>query len=457
MSEKYKIYQDLFINSPISYLVLDEAYNIIMSNLKAEKLFNTKLDGLDFMEFVCDAYINDFKSKIVLVKKQTFVKFDTAICIEGKKRFVTVKINCEDNLLRVILKDNTIEHQAFEEMEYVSFHDHLTSVYNRRYLFDSLKRLDQPSSYPIGVIFADINGLKIINDAFGHDAGDDLIKIVAKLMSESIRNNDLLARISGDEFVVVLPNTTNDVIEGVIARFKEIASKVRVRDTMVSVAFGYAIKTQKEQDINKVLTLAENKMYEDKMVKRSYYRKCTVEGLLEKLFSTHENEREHADNVMKFSLMIGRRLNYSEDRLEQLRLASLLHDIGKIAVDYSLIEKTGSLTVDEFSAIKEHSAIGYRILSSASIFGDIPEIILSHHERVDGKGYPRQLVGIDIKEEARIIAICDAFDAMTSSRSYQDIRTKEDAVAELIRFKGIQFDNRLTEIFIDEIMKTPLN
>jgi diguanylate cyclase (GGDEF)-like protein len=434
-------------------LILDESYKVLMSNVKANKLFNQELKGENFLEFVCAAYIDEFCLRAKSVKEKAFTKFDIALCIEDRKTYVTLKINHSKEVFRLVIKDNTIEHEAYEEMEYVSFHDHLTGVYNRRYFFETVKRLDSNNYYPIGLIFADINGLKIVNDAFGHDAGDELIKVVANKLSNSIRVQDILARISGDEFVIALPNTNASTTEKIIERIKESISIERVKDTKVSVAFGFSVKTDEDQELNKLLTLAETKMYEDKMFKRSSYRKCTIEGLLEKLFSTHEIERTHAENVATYALMIGSGLNYSKDKMEQLRLASLLHDIGKIALDYTLIEKESKLSQIEFGLIKEHSAIGYRILSSASIFGDIPEIVLSHHERVDGKGYPRGLEDNEIIEEAKIIAIADAFDAMTSERSYQATRSKEEAIAELIRYKGTQFDSKMVELFIEEVMK----
>ena len=147
--------------------------------------------------------------------------------------------------------------------------------------------------------------------------------------------------------------------------------------------------------------------------------------------------------------MVGNKLNFDHEKMLALRTAAILHDIGKIAIDYSIINKPAKLTDSEYEEVKRHPAIGYRILSSSGIFCDVANIVIAHHERIDGKGYPKGLKGDEISKSAKIISVCDAYDAMTSERPYRKPLSKEEAIEELIAGKNKQFDEEIVDIFID--------
>jgi len=177
-----------------------------------------------------------------------------------------------------------------------------------------------------------------------------------------------------------------------------------------------------------------------------------IEGISATLHEKHPREEEHSRRVSGLAVQLGKALHLEDSVLVNLQTAGLLHDIGKIALDYRMIEKSSGLTEEEYAEVKKHSEIGYRILMTSGSFGDITGMVLSHHERMDGKGYPRQLKAGEIMLEARILCICDAFDAMTSNRPYRQALSVQEAVDELRRGSGQQFDGSLVKVFIEEVI-----
>ena len=163
--------------------------------------------------------------------------------------------------------------------------------------------------------------------------------------------------------------------------------------------------------------------------------------------------RGHSDRVSEYSLLIGEKLNLPPEQMKTLKIGALFHDIGKIGIPDAILLKTDKLTDDEYSEIKNHPAIGAHILSNASIFADIIPIVKHHHERYDGKGYPARLAGEDIPYLARIVAVADTFDAMTSRRSYRQALDFDYTMNEIERCKGTQFDPAIADVFL-EILRT---
>lgn len=341
---------------------------------------------------------------------------------------------------------------TFKQVEYLSYHDQLTGLYNRRFFEEELKRLDIQRNLPITIVMADVNGLKLTNDAFGHTIGDELLNKVAEVIKSACRADDIIARLGGDEFVILLPKTDRYEAEQIVRRIKSLCLKEKVSFLDLSVSFGWETKTQEDEEIHEILKKAEDYMYKKKLFESPSTRGKTIEVIIHTLYEKNKTEEQHSHQVANLCKSIGKALQLSEGEINELETVGLLHDIGKIAIEESILNKLNKLTDEEWAEIKRHSEIGYRILSSVNEMAEMAEYVLTHHERFDGNGYPKGLKGKEIPLQARIIAIADAYDAMTSKRSYRDTLTKEAAVEELKNNAGTQFDPELVKIFIEQVV-----
>ena len=338
---------------------------------------------------------------------------------------------------------------SFKIIEYFNFHDPLTNLYNRRYYENNLNKLDIPKNYPLTIVVSDINGLKLINDAFGHGEGDRVLISTANIISNSCRKTDLIARTGGDEFVIIMPNTNESTTEKIIDEINEQMKKINVNSIKLSISFGFKTKNNIDEDICKIYKTAEDLMYREKLLVIPSMRSGAIEAILNALHEKDKSSEIHSRTVSKISEKIALACKMNRQDVSEIKTAGLLHDIGKIMIPIEILLKKGKLTNEEYSIIKKHSEIGFRILNSNQNMSNIANIVLSHHERWDGLGYPRGIKGYDIPLQSRIISIADTFDAMTSKRTYQKTCSNEDALAEIVRCSGTQFDPELVKIFKD--------
>jgi len=346
------------------------------------------------------------------------------------------------------------EHKRIEnELIFLSYHDHLTGLNNRRFFEEALSRMDTKENLPISIIMCDVNGLKMVNDSFGHHLGDELLKTAAKTINTVGRQNDVIARIGGDEFVVLLPNTTANETVHIANQIKELASKEIAANIELSISYGYDTKTMENQAITEVLANAENYMYRHKLYERSSIRSKTIDLIMNALFVKSNREAMHSARVSSLCQSIATKMDFNENAINQMRIAGLIHDIGKIGVDEKILNKQGGLNEDEKREIERHPEVGWRLLSSTNEFSELSLFVLNHHERWDGSGYPNGRKGEDIPLESRIISVADAYDAMTSERSYRKAMSTEDAILELASRSGSQFDPVIVDIFINEVLK----
>jgi diguanylate cyclase (GGDEF)-like protein/PAS domain S-box-containing protein len=354
----------------------------------------------------------------------------------------------------IVFRDFTEKREKHREVEYLSFHDHLTGLYNRRYMEDSIARLDTPRNIPFSVLMLDVNGLKLTNDIFGHGAGDELLRTVARILLSSCRADDIVCRVGGDEFAVLLPHTDPDSVERVKNRIADAAAAASLESIIVSISIGYAVKTDKSRNMVDVLKDADDQMYRNKLLTSEALRLQIIEKVLLNIYSKYDNEKSHSERVSRYSREIAVQMGLEEKQIDNLNTAGLLHDIGKITMPPNILNKNGKLTVDEYEDVKRHSGAGYRILRAVDEYAGIAEIVLYHHERPDGKGYPMGLKGEEIPLESRIIAVADAFEAMTSNRPYREKFNLSQAIVELRNNSGTQFDSEVVEIFINKVLKS---
>lgn len=357
----------------------------------------------------------------------------------------------------LVFRDFSEKKQKQQEIENLSFRDQLTGMYNRRFYEKELGRLDIGSNMPLTVVMGDVNGLKLINDSFGHAMGDALLKKAAESIKSCCRSDDIISRIGGDEFIILLPKTYKAETEQIIKRIHKILEKEKIGAIDISISFGYETKYTESENIGEVLKKAEDSMYNSKLYESPSMRGKTVEAIIKNLYEKNAREEEHSRRVSTLCEKMGIALELSENKIKGLRTVGLLHDIGKIAIDEGLLNKPGRLNEEEFKEIKRHPEIGYRILSMVNEMSEIAEYVLSHHERWDGNGYPKGLKEKEIPFVSRIIGIADAYDAMTSDRSYRDAMTREQAADELIRNAGAQFDPELTAMFIEKVLEQEEN
>lgn len=349
-------------------------------------------------------------------------------------------------------RDITEVFEKQKRIEYMSFHDELTGLYNRRYFEDALHRLDTNRNIPFTIMMLDLNNLKLANDIFGHDLGDNLIKKTAQFLRDIFRSDDIIARIGGDEFCVLMPRTSMEAAQMVKERIENTSHLYWVEPLRLSIAVGYVVKTQMSEKIDEAIRDADMCMYNNKQENRKKVINRTIEDIIENNYLKLEMEKEHNDRVGDLAGALYEALGKSQEEVGEFKRAAQIHDIGKIIVPSEILNKKEELTKSDWEKIRKHSRTGCQILRLLKEYEDYAEVILYHHERIDGKGYPEGLEGETIPLESRVIAIADAYEAMTAYRPYKKARSKEEAVAELQKNAGTQFDGKLVDIFIQEVL-----
>ncbi|HWQ97111.1 MAG TPA: HD domain-containing phosphohydrolase [Clostridia bacterium] len=348
----------------------------------------------------------------------------------------------------LVFRDSSERKERQKRIEYLSYHDQLTDLYNRRFFEEELRRLDVERNLPLSIIYADVNGLKVINDAFGHECGDMLLVEVADAMKAACRADDIIARIGGDEFVILLPSTDPAFAESIIQRIKERIGTVYINGMSASVSLGLETKTDSAQSTNDIMNRAEQGMYQEKIQDAGGYRSVVIREVFDALIHKVPWAKEHASRVRQLCELLGQALGMSASDLIEIRIAAELHDIGNVSLDADLLNKPCALNDKEWVQIKKHPETGYRLLGTCSEYYNIADIVLAHHERIDGTGYPMQLKGDEINWKARVLAVAEAFDTMVHPQPYRAALSREEAVSELVRNKGTQFDADIVDAFV---------
>ncbi len=359
-----------------------------------------------------------------------------------------------DGEIEIIGVTRNIEDRKKTEAEilYLSYHDQLTGLKNRRYFDNSIRMFEENERIPLTLIMADVNGLKLTNDAFGHKAGDLILEKVANILTDSCGNNGIAARIGGDEFILLLPETDAKCAEKIIEKIDTAITREKCETIILSLSIGFAVKTNAVENIDEIFKKAEDDMYRHKLAESSSMRNQTINLIMKTLYEKNNREMLHSKRVSERCELIAKNLDLDNNSVNQLRLAGLMHDIGKIGIAETILNNPVRLAKDEWAEIRRHSEIGYRILSSVNEFSEIADCILEHHERWDGEGYPRGLSGNNISLQARVISIADSFDAMTSDRPYRKALSEEDAVAEIGKCSGTQFDPVIAKVFVEKVL-----
>ena len=339
-----------------------------------------------------------------------------------------------------------------KEIEYINAHDYLTGVYNRRFFTEEFsRRINSKNVLSLGLIMLDMNGLKMLNDAFGHGVGDEALQRIATILTSCIGEEDIAARIGGDEFAVIVPNAKETELIKLKNKIYNLVAQEKVSGLPLTIAIGHAFRNSLNESMESLLIAAESEMYDHKVNEGKEIRNVAIDVIMDVIFQRYPKEQVHAKRVSDLSVALGLALGLSDEMLELLDKAAYYHDIGKVSLAPEILYQPRELTEKEYAAIKAHAKNGYHILRGADRFAILAEYALSHHERWDGGGYPANLKGDKIPLFSRIIAIADAYEAMTSARPYREKLSAAAAIAELKANSGTQFDPHLVDLFVTAV------
>jgi diguanylate cyclase (GGDEF)-like protein/PAS domain S-box-containing protein len=449
MSQGLAVHEVLFDQSgnPVDFRYLDanDSYEKLIGLKRADILGKTALEVAPGMD---KSWIAKYGQVAMTGQPIHFEFYDERL----DRYFEIVAYSPRFKQFATIISEVSERKRAEQEIRYLSYHDYLTGLHNRRYYEEELGRLDIPANLPITLIMADVNGLKLINDSFGHAMGDELLKKSARLIKAAVPEGSIVARLGGDEFIVILPQT--DIFEavGVINNLKAKTANEKIGAFEISISFGYEIKEMEDQDIQEIYKRAEDDMYRHKLYESASIKNKTIELIMNTLYEKSSREMLHSRRVSEICKSIAVEMKLSKDAVNQIGAAGLMHDIGKMGIDEKILNKEGLLDFEEWQEIQRHPEIGYRILSSSNEFSEMSKYVYEHHERWDGKGYPKKLKREEISIQARIIGVADAYDAMTCDRTYRKGLSQTEAIYELRKNAGTQFDPEVTRVFIEKVL-----
>ena len=460
--EKYSSYIE---NAPDGVIVVDENGRYIEVNLAASEMTGYSKNELSHMNvsaILTKEYLGTAQKYLALAKEKGKASGEIQfVHKDGSKRWGVIDVvKLSEHRFLCFIRDITHRKEAEYGLVYLSYHDQLTGLYNRRFFEEEAKRINRKRMMPLSIIMGDINGVKLINDAFGHTQGDNLIKKTAQIMQSICRENDILARTGGDEFSIILPKTDSDTACNMLKEIQEACEKrnreISNESLTINISLGCATKETVEEPFAQVMITAEEYMYKRKLLEHKSLHSTILTSIKATLWEKNQETEEHCERIVNFSRAIGIEMKLSQKELDELELLARLHDIGKIGISESILNKPGRLNEEEWNEMKKHPEIGHRIAMAVPELLPIAEYILYHHERWDGAGYPQRLKGDNIPLLSRILAVVDAYDAMTTDRPYRKHMRKKEAINEIIACAGTQFDPDVVKIFITQVQQNQL-
>lgn len=336
--------------------------------------------------------------------------------------------------------------QMEDKLRYLGQHDQLTGLYNRTFFYEELRCFEALCYNPVGLIVCDVDGLKLINDSLGHNAGDVLLTEAANLIKKCFRDSDIVARIGGDEFVALLPNSTNSIVEDGCQRILDAISNYNLSKPFIplSISVGFSIGNDPTTPMNEIFQEADANMYRQKQNNSPNARSVMIRSLMKTAYAKHSNAQQ--THLPELVALLGKVSGLTERNLFELDLLANFHDIGNVSLPDHIFNQESPLAED-IMEIQRHCEIGSRIALSVPELVPIANWILKHHEWWNGNGYPLGLKEDEIPLECRILAICDDYAAMTSDRPSRKALSNMNALAELKRCARTHYDPELVDKF----------
>jgi diguanylate cyclase (GGDEF)-like protein/PAS domain S-box-containing protein len=349
-----------------------------------------------------------------------------------------------------IIEDLSQEYESKQRINELTHFDNLTDLFNRTTFDIYILNQKNLSKLPISIIIFDVNSLQIINTSFGYDIGNKVLSRIAQSMKETLKDNKSsnLFRIGGDEFACIMPLTTREEAEEIAKDIKDKVKEIEDFDFTISLSYGVDTSVSSNQALSETYNQALINMSSNKIYDGSSISMKTIDLIMGTLFEKSKREKMHSERVSQIAKEIAKLYNLGTAFINRVELAGRLHDIGKINISEDILDKPGKLNDQEWKKILKHPESGFRILSTVPEYLDIANIVLTHHERYDGKGYPRGISGHNIPLESRIISLADAYDAMTELRTYRMPLTEDQAIEEIILNKDKQFDPEVVDKFL---------
>lgn len=453
--ESERKYKTMISNICDVIVIIDENNTITYVSSNIYDLYGWKPEELIGKSIVDNIHPEDrdyIKKSYVMISQKLGFKKTMEIkyyCKNGDIKSVeTTAVNLiEDFSIRGILinfHDVTENKNRVKKILYLNNYDALTGLYNRTLFEQEMKEINTKLNLPLSVISADVDGLKIINDSLGHLEGDKLLKTVAKILKESCKEEDIISRVGGDEFYILLPNTDSEAVANIIRKIRvKYYAYNRTSDEpyYISISLGSSTKVDTEKSIEFFLKLADDTMYKHKRLKKKSLYKNIASSMEKNLFKRFPHLKEENKRITILATLVGETLGFSEKALEHLRLFVNMRNIGKIGV------VNPDSPQDEFHILKNHSEIGYRIAKSLPYLNCIADSILTHNAHWDGNGYPRGLSGEDIELFVRIVSVVKEYDHMMQGSIDGTDMNAEDALKSLENKAGSKLDPEIVKVF----------
>ena len=435
-------------------------------------------------------------SIVLLEQKIEKLQKEKSICLEAKETLIQSVRELDETLQKEIELRLSLEDKN-QELTNLSNTDGLTTLFNHRFMMDRCKEMFRQSKRygtPLCCVMVDIDHFKSVNDTYGHQFGDVILRGLSGILKEKTRSTDLCGRYGGEEFMILMAMTADEAMEYVI-RLHKIIGEETFTDTKqsarVTVSIGLSDYQSELNTSQELIKRADLALYRAKQggrnlirvwvdekdevsdiidhysidelklkfgdlyqqIKASYVE--STNALLNTINAKDNYTLRHSQNVARYSAGLARYMELKESEIEVIKNAGLLHDIGKIGIETDVLIKKNALTDEEFKILKKHPAIGVNILKDISLLAKELPVILHHHERVDGTGYPHGLSANEIPLGSKIIAVVDAYDAMTTNREFQNKMSREDALNVLQQGRNSQFEALVVDSFVEMLQLNP--